>query len=394
MAKLKLIAELGLNKTGFDAGMASAGKQVNKFGSDLKSALAGSFSAAAFLALTNATIEAANAVNDLAERLQIGQQEAQEFALAAKLGGADVAFFAKKFEHMRGVLREAQQAGKNPLSAFGIEFTGDPAKAVRELARAIEQSGVNAAQSAQLVELFGQGAGKMIGVLADLRNANSGTLFFSDDDIASLRDADDLWNKIANNVKVVWAKLINPRYGPLTQILAKMGIDPFGVNQKDSNPEIDNEAVAQKEKESRIAELVQRRIIRLEEEAFQLRRRNIEATTGAEERLNQLYKEREGIFARVATTAEERAMKERDMLKNEADIIALSKQPEQSEKAADSEKVRQSHSISETAFGRIGAFTGAAAGAAVPQLLQQQVNHLNAVRDALVSRGITVRDVR
>ena len=103
-----LTAVLGLDKTGFDAGIAAAGKQVNQFGAGLKSQLAGAFGATAFIALGRSAIEAADGIDELSERLGVTNKQAQEFSLAAKLGGSGSEFFATKFEKLRKSLRDGR----------------------------------------------------------------------------------------------------------------------------------------------------------------------------------------------------------------------------------------------------------------------------------------------
>jgi len=248
-----LTAFLGLDKTGFDAGMAAAGKQVNRFGDDLKRTLAGAFAAGAFIALGKSAIEAADGIDELSERLGITNRQAQEFSLAAKLGGSDSEFFATKFEKLRKTLRDGIAKGENPLAAFGLNATSDPVQAIESLANVISETGLNAEQATAMVDLFGKGAGRMVNILGDLQNARKGSLFFSDDEIQTLKDTADWFTKVGNNAKVAFAEITKgfvnavnwlgvgleknvPKFGGGNQ-LGKTRIDETGI--------IENQAAAQ-----------------------------------------------------------------------------------------------------------------------------------------------------
>jgi hypothetical protein len=387
-----LTAVLGLDKTGFDAGMAAAGKQVNQFGAGLKSSLAGAFGASAFIALGRSAIEAADGISELSERLGLTNQQTQEFAMAAKLGGADSEFFATKFEKLRKSLQEGIAKGENPLEAFGLEATADPVKALNEIDRVIREVGLSSSQTTALVELFGKGAGKMVNILGDLQNAKEGVLFFSDDEIQNLKSADDLLTKFGNTAKVALAKLINPKLGPLTQLLGAMGINAFGVLDapEQGRKGIDETGVLEKqaaaEESAKVHMAIQDRILKINKDAEYIAEKNRVAGLSTEERLVELAEEREKIFQRIAATEEESAQKQLDLANNEADIIGLSKDP--------AKKADGAFRINETAMGRIGAFTGAAASAALPPGQAQQLQQLQKIYDAMVIKGIVVRDSR
>ncbi len=383
-----LTAVLGLDKSGFDAGMAAAGKQVNNFGAQLKGQLAGAFGATAFIALGKSAIEAADGIDELSERLGLTNQQTQEFSLAAKLGGADSEFFATKFEKLRKALRDGIAKGENPLSVFGLDSTSDPVRALEELARVFDETGFNAEQATAMMDIFGKGAGKVVNILGDLKNAKQGTIFFSDEEIQKLKDTADWFTKLGNNAKVAFAEIASgavkavnwlgvgleknvPRFGGATPS-KKSGIDETGI--------LERQAAA--EEAAKVHMAIQDRILKINKEAEDLAEKNRVEGLSTEERLLELAEAREKIFQRIAATEEERAQKQLDLAKNEADIVNLSKTP--------AEKVNH-FKVNETAFGRIGAFTGAAAQAAEPQ---RQTEQLRKIFDVMNGKGILVRDAR
>lgn len=387
-----LTAVLGLDKTGFDAGMAAAGNQVNQFGAGLKSSLAGAFGASAFIALGKSAIEAADQIEEIADRLGVTTIQAQQFALAAKMGGSDAEFFAVKLEKLRKSLREGISKGENPLDVFGAEATTDAAKAMEIFANAFSSGGMTGEQEARYFDLIEKGAGKLKTILGGLKDARGGALFFSDDDIARGKEMSDWIDKAGVSLKTLFMMSIDPKNGAFAQIMGAMGVNAFGVlDDPKSQPKTgidESDFLANKDKE-RIAQLEReewaQRMFRIESQTENIAENNRISGLSTEERLVELASEREKIFQRISATEEERAQKQLDLAKNESDIIGLSKVPDAKE---------SSFKINESAMGRIGAFTGAAASAALPPGQAQQIQQLQKIYDAMVIKGIVVRDSR
>lgn len=385
-----LTAIFGLDKTGFDAGMAAAGKQVDKFGANLKGQLAGAFGATAFIALGRSAIEAADGISELSERLGLTNRQTQEFAMAAKLGGADAEFFATKFEKLRKSLQEGIAKGENPLEAFGLEATADPVKALNEIDRVIREVGLSSSQTTALVELFGKGAGKMVNILGDLENAKNGVLFFSDDEIGSLKEADDLLTKLGNTAKVAFAKIALGS----TQVSKFMALGPAALIGGETNKPrvaIDETGILQnqadREQAAKIHMAEQDELLKIQADANRIFEQNRVAKLSTEERMNELLKEQKTLRENLIGTEEDEIgtqMMRKRLAEVEAGIISA-------------EKVKVPNGkfhINETAMGRIGAFTGAAAAASLPPGQAQQLQQLQKIHDALVIKGIIVKDAR
>jgi hypothetical protein len=389
-----LTAVLGLDKTGFDAGMAAAGKQVNQFGAGLKSSLAGAFGASAFIALGRSAIEAADGFDEMSERLGITNKQAQEFSLAAKLGGSDSEFFSTKFEKLRKSLREGIAKGENPLAAFGLDATADPVQAIEALARIIQDTGLNAEQATAMVDLFGKGAGRMVNVLGDLKNAKSGALFFSDNDIQSLKDADDLLTKIGKTAKVAFSKVAlfsTSLKGASFMSNPLLGALDIGGAGKKKNATIDETGILERQAAAGAAAKVhmaeQDDLLKIQADANRIFEQNRVAKLTTEERMNELLKEQKTLRENLIGTEEDEIgtqMMRKRLAEVEAGIISGEKL----------KTPKGAFKINETAMGRIGAFTGAAASAALPPGQAQQLQQLQKIYDAMVIRGIVVRDSR
>jgi hypothetical protein len=331
MGLLNLVGRISLDGGPFKQTLQGLKKEASSFGSVLSGQLSGLVGAGAMIGLAKSAIEAADKIDEVAERLGVSTLEAQQFALAAKLGGTEIDFFATKFEKLRDALRAGAAKGENPLAVFGISATTDPAVAMNALSDLIIDVGLSAEQSTAFVELMGKGSGKLINVLGDLRNAKGGTLFFSDDDIRNLKTADDLLTKFGNTARVAFAKLIDPKLGPLTQILGAMGINAFGVLDKPAQRKAPvNEApmlagAAAKEEAAKIHMAVQERLLKINKEIAAVEEKNRIAGFNDDEMRVDLALRREEIFKRIARTEEERAQKELDLRLNEQAILGVSK---------------------------------------------------------------------
>ena len=331
MGLLNLVGRISLDGGPFKQALQGLKKEASSFGSVLSGQLSGLVGAGAMIGLAKSAIEAADKVDEVAERLGVSTLEAQQFALAAKLGGTEIDFFATKFEKLRDALRSGAAKGENPLAVFGIGATTDPAVAMKGLSDLIIEVGLSAEQSTAFVELMGKGSGKLINVLGDLRNAKGGTLFFSDDDIRNLKTADDLLTKFGNTARVAFAKLIDPKLGPLTQILGAMGINAFGVLDKpaqrkapvDEAPMLAD--MAAKEEASKVHMAVQERLLKINKEIATVEEKNRIAGFTDDEMRVDLALRREEIFKRIARTEEDRAQKELDLRLNEQAILGVSK---------------------------------------------------------------------
>lgn len=376
MAKLKLIAELGLDKTGFDAGMAAAGKTARKFDNDLKSALAGAFAASAIVAFTRHIIEAVSKVNDLSERLNVSAEALQAMDYAAKQSGTSLETVAGAF---RALSKARLEAMKDPNSAAGQVFAGmgignAELKATnlegifRRIASTIQSTDFGASELAMVEALLGRSGGELIpmfkaGLEQSTEEAKRLGLVMDEDVVQKIDDVGDSLDRMATKLKATVA----PAIGFVADKFRDM-LDLGEILVGNVGAIIGTKLGGGSWQEAREAG---------RQHVFDVLARREGEQAAQQEKAD---RRRAGL---PANPEAERVAKEFEFKATEKPAPAMR------EAAA-----RGGFNVTETAFGRIGAFTGAAAGAAVPQLLQQQINHLNAMRDALVTRGITVRDVR
>lgn len=441
-----LTAILGLDKSGFDAGMAAAGKQIDKFGSGLKSQLAGAFGATAFIALGKQAVDFADKIQDISEQLDVGADVLQGYDYAARRSGSSLESFASALKKIGVARREALSGkGKEFVESFenlGVSVDDLKSKRLEELLEIISdrfrQAGDNQSLLADGVKILGKSAQETFGAmksgLSGLRKeAEEKGLIISSEQIANLANFKDQWGDVGSFVKGAFSEVIGviaiaqndvvkfvSEVGKIISVVAKIvpgkghlgireiaqelqllknsrtqGKGVFGSDAIDGQGGLPEKDIGSKKREAdyqaalkaaKVHMAIQDRIVKINEDSEDIAEKNRIAGLSTEERLVELAEEREKIFQRIAATEEERAQKQLDLAKNEADIIGLSKDP--------AKKADGAFKINETAMGRIGAFTGAAAAASLPPGQAQQLQQLQKIHDALVIKGIIVKDSR
>lgn len=385
MPRLKLEAELGLNKTGFDAGMAAAGKQAEKLGHDLKHHLGAGFTVVAMEQFVHSVIETGTHLKHMSERLAVTGDDLQQFAFAAELAGVEGGTFAKAVEKMRIAMAEAGEKGKNPLAAFGITLDemlqGDAVGTLRHLSEALEHFNGSAEQTKALQDVFGaRGMGNVVSMLNQLKAAGQGTLFMSKEDIENAAAADAAFKKLWNTIKLVGAKLVFDKHWGIFHNLEE-------TNQGAAGPPPVVEPLFEMDREQRKRE----ELAQLEQKAADQNEKNRVAQLTDEEHLNELLAERTELIRKLqfALTPEAIAGLQLDIANNAAKIIGLQSKIKPS---AAGPRALLDHPGGGS-LGQIGAFTGAAANAAFSNQQMQTINTLRRIENALVQKGILIRDL-
>ncbi len=367
MPRLKLEAELGLKKTGFDAGITAANKQVERFGKFV----AGAFSITAVLGFAKSIIDLGGSIKDATDRLGVGVRDVQEFGLAAKLGGQDASVFARAIEKVRIAMAE----GKNPLAAFGITMremqSGDAVGILRKLADALDDFGGNADQTKALADTFGaKGMGAIVNMLRELPAAKD-NLTFTKEEVNLLDAAGDAWTKILNNIKVGAAR-------------AFLNTDPrFFARDKSKEKEEPPKPIAVENLEAQAK--AQEDLAKLREKTDDLNEKNRIAQLTDEERLNELLLQRAELYRQLqfALNEQTEATIRNKIAQSDADIISVE---------AKFRKPKQQSHIETSQLGQIGAFSGGGINQNGPQL--QGLQSLRRIESALIQKGIIVRDVK
>lgn len=372
---LKLIAQLGLDKTGFDAGMAAAGKKTEKFGADFKKSLAGAFATSAIIAFTRHLIESVSQVNDLSERLNVSAEALQAMKYAAEQSGSSMETVAMAFKTLSKARLEAMQdpnskAGQvfSALGIGGAEIkAGNLESIFKRIAAAVQSTDFGASELAMVEELLGRSGGELIpmfkaGLEESTAEARRLGLVIAEDVVQKIDDAGDAFDRMATKLRSVVAPVIGFVADRLRDML-DLGEITVGNIGTIAGTLLGGGSMDDAREAGR-------------QHVFDVINRREQEQAAAQEKAD---RRRAGIAGN-----------------QEAERIAgdFAFTPTEKKIAHEQEKARRGFSINETAFGRIGAFTGASAGAALTPGQAQQIQKLDKLADILQTRGIIVRDVR
>lgn len=321
MGLLSIFGKISLDSSQFDAALNHVAKGGESLGKKLKSsigaAVLGAFSIHTITNFARGIGELASEVKDLQDRLGVSAKDAQDFGLAAKLGGQSAETFAKALEK----IRLASAKGDNPLSIFGV--TADQMRAgvpaLRQLAEGMKGFTGTPEQTKALADVFGtRGLGQVVNMVSELENVK-GALTFTDKEVSNIDKALDVWKTAMQSMKVAAVRLIGLHPSMLlTRTLGGSAKAPVPT------AETMEETEAQGELRRKAHMATQDRILDIDKEAARVAEETRVAQLTKEERLNELIQERERLFSTVAKTEEERARKALNLVKNESAIAALS----------------------------------------------------------------------
>lgn len=368
-----LIATLGLDKTGFDSGIAAAGKQVNKFGDELKNTLAGAFSIAAITAFTKNLIQTVSHIDDLSKKLGVSAEALQEIEYAAKLSGSSIDAVATAFRALSKARLESLQNSESPaaqvFSAMGIsndELRAESLEKIfRRIADTVRTINFGSSELTMVNELLGRSGDELIpmfkaGLESASKEARDLGLVIDEGIVSSIDAAGDSIDRLGQKLKVTVAPVVEfiadklrDTYDFLDVLVGNVGAISGTLLAGGSVSD------ARKAGREHVFSVLERR----EKEAA-VEQQNLEnQNKGAKPEDDRIAKQFE--FAAKKVEAEKERVKK--------------------------DRVAQ---IPETALGRIGAFTGAAANASLPPGQQAQIQQLQKIYDAMVGKGIIVRDAR
>ena len=140
MAFLSIMARLGMDATGFQAGIKqaeSASSGLSKsLNSKLKGAIAGAFGTAAIAGMTAKLIEQVKAIKLTSDRLGISTTSLQQFEKAATLTGSSLDEVTGFIEKMNSARDEALAGNEQMIKSFerlGVNMTASHASRRRHL---------------------------------------------------------------------------------------------------------------------------------------------------------------------------------------------------------------------------------------------------------------------
>lgn len=154
MSFLSLIAQLGLDATGFKVGLKQSESAVKGFSqsvnSNIKGALVGAFGIGAAIAATKSTVDYASSINDMAARMDIGVEAAQGLSYAVKQTGSNQGELESALKKTAIAQQEALGGNEEMLATFkrlGVSADDLKTKRFDDVFLKISKSQENAVQS-------------------------------------------------------------------------------------------------------------------------------------------------------------------------------------------------------------------------------------------------------
>lgn len=225
-----LNVKVGLDRSGFQTGLAAMENSISKFGSRMTGILAGSFSFAAIGAGISRAIDQGDQLQDLANRFGVAASSIQEIGNAASLSGASVEDVASA---MNKLAKNAGEAVMDPQGNMAKSFEQiglsveklkgmSPQDLFMELSKAVASGSLGMSDFAVAQELAGRAALQLMETFRmgpnAIRQTGQAMGVMSDETIAALSRASDA-------IKTLQMQMTNA-FGGVAQFLVP-AIDMF-----------------------------------------------------------------------------------------------------------------------------------------------------------------------
>lgn len=282
-----LNVKVGLDRSGFQTGLAAMENAVSGFGNKITGILAGSFSFAAIGAGISRAIDQGDQLQDLANRFGVAASSIQEIGNAASLSGASVNDVASAMNKLARNAGEAVAGNDKMAAAFekiglssGMLQGMSPQDLFMALSKAVSSGALGMEDFAVAQELAGRGAATLMETLRmgpESIAANGRAMgVWSDDTIAALSRASDAIKTFQNKITVGLGGIIPvlnsaiERYQDFVQAV-------FLAGQARFNRDLDaaSRADLMEQSSAKIADVVMGRS-KLEQEATQMTVRNVD----------------------------------------------------------------------------------------------------------------------
>lgn len=224
MSFLSLIAQLGLDATGFKVGLKQSESAVKGFSrsvnSNIKAALVGAFGVGAAIAATKSTVDYASSIQDMANRMGIGVEAAQGLSHAVKQTGADQSDLEGAMKKTAVAQQAALGGNEEMLAAFqrlGVSADDLKGKRFDEVFLKISKSQEGALKSGKqmtdVISVMGKTAYKLLpamrsGLAGAAGDAQKLGLVMSKETIGALDDFGDKMETLSLRFKVTFGSAL------------------------------------------------------------------------------------------------------------------------------------------------------------------------------------------
>lgn len=215
---LDLKARITMDGAGFQRGLQTAESGV----AALSKRIGALFTVGAVANFAKRIIDWGSEINDVATRLGVSIERAQELRFAATQSGADISDVATGLTKLADAFETMQQGGaqgeklRKAFETLGVTITDlatkKPDELLESIANNLATTGVNSEKTAAMLDLFGKSGGKLIPVLTELnaktKEFRESGLGLTTEDIKSLDEAGDFIDKFWLKFKVEGAKAL------------------------------------------------------------------------------------------------------------------------------------------------------------------------------------------
>ena len=215
-----LNVKVGLDRSGFQTGLAAMENAATGFGRNLGGLLAGAFSFTAITQQVTAAISQAGRLQDLSDTFGISAESLQRIGNAAEESGGSIEDVGRALAKI-GVGAQQAFAGNEQLAAsfaaIGVRgqdlISLSPEQLFYRLAAAMKDGSLAGKDLAVAKDLLGRGFTTLMPVLQmteeQIRAVGEAAGIMSDDAVAKLDAFGDSWGRLSNKVKIKAAEIID-----------------------------------------------------------------------------------------------------------------------------------------------------------------------------------------
>lgn len=215
-----LNVKVGLDRSGFQTGLAAMENAATGFGRNLGGILAGAFSFTAITQQFSAALSQAGRLQDLSDSFGVSAESLQRIGNAAAESGGSIEDVGRALARLGVNAQQAfNQGGQLAESFAAIGVTGQdlirlsPEQIFYRLAAAMNDGSLAGKDLAVAKELLGRGFATLMPVLKmteeQIRAVGEAAGIMSDDAVAKLDQFGDSWGRLSNTVKVRAAEIID-----------------------------------------------------------------------------------------------------------------------------------------------------------------------------------------
>lgn len=233
MGLLSLIVRIGADGRQFRAGLREASQEASRWSNQLRSQIAGAFSAAAFIGFFRSIEQTASRIKDLSNQFDISTDDVQRFDHALRKDGLSAEDLGQALIRLGQARRKAVEGDEDATRIFArygisLEDVNDNSlkniDILKRMKQAMDSGNVSTKDRIELFEILGRSAEKLIASLR-AQQGNEG-VFFRKADAEAIDEISEKADALFQRFKGTYARTFLDIFkNPLS------GVGPFGAIQ-------------------------------------------------------------------------------------------------------------------------------------------------------------------